>query len=469
MSKNLHFPLVTAIVPFCGVLAGCSSEEVKEINQPNIILIVADDLGWSDASYMSDYYNTPNIDKLKSQGVYFPNGYASASNSAPSRSSLLTGRYAPHHGVYTVDPATRGKSENRKLIPSANNKQIKDGLTTLPEALKSAGYQTCHIGKWHITANPLQKGMDINIGGSSAGHPKSYFSPYKNANLTDGPEGEYLTDRLGDEAVKFLESTTTSEDPFFLYLAPYAVHTPLQAKPELKAKYEALDKSEGHFNPTYAAMVESLDENIGKVLKAAEKLENTIIIFTSDNGGVFTISRQWPLRAGKGSFYEGGIRVPYIIYQDGVFEGGTTIDQTVSQIDLFPTLLALSGSESKVEKLDGVSLVPLLTKGSDSLVSERSLFWHFPAYLEGGHQESKDALFRSRPVSVIRKGDWKLIENLEFGDLELYNIKEDISEKTDLVDIEKAKVTELYAELKEWQKTSGAAMPTESNPEYIAK
>ncbi len=476
--KSFKIVIATTILPITASLSGCAESAVDTAKQPNIILIMVDDLGWSDPGYMSDYYNTPNIDKLKSQGIYFPNGYASASNSAPSRASMLTGRYNPTHGVYTVNPAARGKSKDRQLIPSENSKYIKDGIETLPEAMKKQGYNTCHIGKWHITENPLLKGVDINIGGNGTGHPKSYFSPYKNANLKNGVDGEYLTDRLGDEAVNYLNNSTKSESPFFLYFAPYAVHTPLQAKPEIIAKYTKRDQSEGHFNPTYAAMIESMDANVGKLLEAAEKLDNTIIILTSDNGGVYNISRQWPLRAGKGSFYEGGIRVPYIIYQKGVYDGGVAIEQTVSQIDIFPTLLAISGSKSQGKNLDGVSLVPLLKDKSSTEIAERALFWHFPAYLEGGNIESKDIKFRSRPVSVIRKGDWKLIQNLEDGELELYNIKEDISEKNNIIKGEKPnslelysnpKVKELFLLLEKWQKDSGAAVPTERNPEYVAK
>ena len=435
--------------------------------KPNVILIVADDLGWADLGFKSDYYETPNLDKLKSQSIYFPNAYASAANSAPSRACMITGKYAPRHGVYTVSPAARGRSVDRKLIPAENRKEILPGVETLPEVLQSAGYQTCHIGKWHVSSNPLEKGMDVNIGGNSSGHPKSYFSPYRNPNLKNGPKGEYLTDRLGDEAVNFI-TNADKDKPFFLYFATYSVHTPLQPKPELKAKYEKKKTTDAHFNPAYAALVHSLDENVGKVLAAVERLEldNTIIIFTSDNGGVYHISRQWPLRAGKGSFYEGGIRVPFMVYQKGVYDKGEIIEDAVSQIDIFPTILAFTDTKNDGSELDGENILPLLDQKADKKIAERALFWHFPAYLDGGNKETVDKKFRSRPVSVVRKGDWKLIENHENGKLELYNLKLDVSEKEDLAKKEVAKTKELYALLNAWKKEVKAPVPTELNPEY---
>lgn len=229
----------TKILLSCCLLCavgGCKSDS-KKATQPNIILINIDDLGWADVGYNgSKYYETPNIDKLHRKGITFQYAYAGAANSAPSRACMLTGLNTPRHGVYTVSPATRGKAEDRKLIPCKNNTSVDESFCLLPEALHAAGYQTCHIGKWHITSDPLKDGMDVNIGGNEAGHPKRYFSPYKNRNLSDGPEGEYLMDRLATEAVRYI-NTVSRKRPFFLYYAPYAVHMPLQAKPELIEKY----------------------------------------------------------------------------------------------------------------------------------------------------------------------------------------------------------------------------------------
>ena len=460
--------IITAIGSLCAGINGAAQSTANQ--QPNIILINIDDLGWADVGYNgSTYYETPNIDHLHRLGITFQNAYAGASNSAPSRSCMLTGLYTPRHGVYTVDPTTRGKAEDRKLIPCKNNHAVPDSFTLLPQVLKSAGYQTCHIGKWHITSDPTTKGMDVNIGGFDAGHPKSYFSPYKNPNLKDGPEGEYLIDRLGHEAVNYID-TINKQKPFFLYYATYAVHTPLQAKQELVEKYKKKKPSEAHYNPTYAAMVETMDQAVGNVMKAVERngiAEKTLIVFTSDNGGVYHISRQWPLRAGKGSFYEGGIREPMIVYMKGKYEGGITREEPVSQLDFFPTFAELAGAKVPF-KLDGENLLPLLDQGISKYLTTRKLFWHFPAYLEAakGLNEGRDPLFRSRPVSVIRQGNWKLIENFEDGELELYNLKQDPSEKTNVASENHQITKRLYKELIQWRKETKAPIPTQQNPLY---
>lgn len=463
------------ILSTCGLacMAASSMAQVTKTQQPNIILINIDDLGWADFSYNgSTYYETPNIDRLHDMGISFQNAYAGASNSAPSRSCLLTGLYTPRHGVYTVGTPARGKSKDRKLIPYPNNLSVPDSFTLLPEVMKAAGYQTCHIGKWHVTKDPTTHGMDVNIGGYEAGHPNTYFSPYRNPNLKDGPVGENLTDRLAAEAVNYID-TINKKKPFFLYYATYAVHTPLQAKADLIAKYKQKKASKAHSNPIYAAMIETMDQAVGNVMKAVERngiAENTLIIFTSDNGGVCHISRQWPLRAGKGSYYEGGIREPLIFYMKGKYEGGITRQEPVSQLDLFPTFAQLANAHVSF-KLDGLSLLPLLDKGKTKYLNERPLFWHFPAYLQAynGVNESRDPLFRSRPVSVIRLGDWKLIENFEDGALELYNLKQDVSEKHDVAKENPKIVKKLYKRLLKWRKETNAPVPTELNPEYKGK
>lgn len=448
--------LVSSFAPL-HVIAKDSTEDSK----PNIILINIDDLGWADLGYNgSTYYETPHIDKLHKEGVNFSTAYAAASNSAPSRSSMLTGLYTPRHGVYTVNPAARGKAEDRSLIPAANNHLLPDSAEIIPMILREEGYATCHVGKWHVGYDPLEQGMDVNIGGTHMGSPRSYFSPYKNKNLKDGVKGECLTTRLGKEAANYIDTVSTQK-PFFLYYAPYAVHTPLQANDSLVTKYKNKQKTEAHKNPVYAAMIETMDNTIGMIMNAVTKrtlLENTIIVFTSDNGGVYHISKQWPLRAGKGSFYEGGIRVPFIIYQKGTFERGKEYDLAVSQLDLFPTFMEIAGIPIS-EKLDGLSLLPLLENGKDKRLVNRALYWHFPAYLEGGNEETTDAIFRSRPVSVIRHKEWKLIENYEDSSLELYNLITDISEKINLSEIETKKRNELYKMLTEWKKETNAALP----------
>lgn len=453
------------------ILASPFFGEAKGLSKPNIVLINIDDLGWADlTSSGSQYYETPNIDRLRKQGVWFNQAYAGAANSAPSRACLLTGQYTPRHGIFTVGNSDRGKSCDRKLIPVPNRTILQPDAQMLPQVLKEAGYQTCHIGKWHVTEDPTQNGIDVNIAGNHAGHPKSYFVPYLNENLKDGKEGEFLMNRLGDEAVAYLQKVDKNR-PFFLYYATYEVHTPLQAEQFLIDKYKDKPTTKAHNNPVYAAMVEAMDRNVGKVLDTIDQLGiagNTILIFTSDNGGVHSISRQWPLRAGKGSFYEGGIRVPMVIYQKGQFEKGEVNHVAVSQLDLFPTLLDLAGIAPETLLLDGKSLLPLL-HGKTSAYKERPLFWHFPAYLEGGNGETTDVVFRTRPVSVIRQGDWKLIENYETGKLELYNIRQDFSEKQDLSDCNSEKKKYLYRLLTEWKQNIQAPVPALLNPDYINK
>ena len=466
----------TRLLIACCLLCTVNSSkgEIKKTPvQPNIILINIDDLGWADVGYNgSIYYETPHIDRLHQKGISFQNAYAGASNSAPSRACLMTGLNTPRHGIYTVPPVERGKAEDRKLIPCENKKVLDDSVYLLPQALRSAGYQTCHVGKWHITADPLKSGMDVNIGGYEAGHPKSYFSPYQNANLPDGPEGEYLMDRLASEVVHYID-TVNREKPFFLYYATYAVHTPLQAKSELIEKYKNKPATEAQNNPVYAAMVENMDASIGRVLDAVEKnglSENTLIVFTSDNGGVYHISRQWPLRAGKGSFYEGGIREPFIIYMKGRYEGGVTRTEPVSQLDLYPTLVHLADADPVIMP-DGEDLLPLLDEGKTDYLNDRALYWHFPAYLEAvpGLNEGRDPLFRSRPVSVILSKGWKLIENYEDGFLELYDLKQEPSEKQNVADKYPDQTARLYERLNAWKKNTNAPIPNRLNPEYNPK
>ncbi len=438
---------------------------------PNIVLINIDDLGWSDLSGNgSEYYQSPNIDKLKDMGVWFSQGYAAASNSAPSRSSMLTGLFPTAHGVYTVNPADRGKAKDRKLISSPNRKHIPDEMPTLPSVLKDHGYTTYHVGKWHISDDPKKHGVMFSVGANKGlGHTKSFFSPYRNIDLSDGKKGEYLIDRLGDEAVNYLKSIE-KDSPFFLYYAPYAVHTPIQAPQEIVDKYKNIQGTEAHFNPTYAAMIEVMDNNVGKILSELTQMgvmDNTLIIFTSDNGGYYPVSRQHPLRAGKGSFYEGGIRVPLIIYKKGEWEKRNIDKALVSHLDIFPTITQMLGIDNHNIDFAGRSLTGLLD-GSDRSLERRDLFWFFPAYLEGGHTECYDSIFRARPQSVIRQGDWKLIEHHENGELELFNIAKDISESTNLRDSHPRKVKQLHKALKLWQQENKAPVPHELNPKYIA-
>jgi arylsulfatase A-like enzyme len=447
---------------------GVIKEQSKE--KPNFLFILIDDLGWKDLGYMgSEYYETPNIDKLASQGVSFTNAYAPAANCAPSRACILSGQNTPRHGIYTVGSSERGDTRSRKLIPVENTTTLADSNLTFAEMLKGAGYRTGSIGKWHLGENPKTQGFDVNIAGSHDGHPKSYFSPYKNKNLSDGSEGEYLTDRLTSEAIQFLEES--KDQPFCLYLPYFTVHTPIQGKKELIEKYKTKEGGDGQSNAAYAAMVESADQNIGKLMQSLEELglvENTMVVFFSDNGGIAKISSQKPLRAGKGSYYEGGIREPMIIRWPKKIDGGQVCEVPVTGLDFYPTFLEASGvslPEGKI--LDGVSLIPMLIEGKS--LQRDALYWHFPIYLQSIHpllDEARDPLFRTRPGSVIRMGDWKLHEYFENGEIELYNLKDDQGEKVNLADKYPKKVKKLYEKLSKWRQKTNAPIPDNLNPEY---
>lgn len=450
------------------LLSTCIAQK-WEGSKPNIVFILADDMGWKDLGFMgNNYHETPNLDRLSKMGAMFTNAYANAPNCAPTRASLMTGQYTPRHGIFTVASAERGKSENRKLIPPLNKHVLAPSFTTFPELLQKAGYTTASMGKWHLggspRTNPLAQGFNVNIGGDQRGSPRSYFSPYKNEQLPDGPEGEYITDRLTDEALTFIEDN--KEEPFFLYLTHFAVHTPLQGKKELVDKYTKKARPEGIHNPKYAAMVESLDQGVGRVMDKLSELgleENTMVVFFSDNGPYFRASEAKPLRGSKGMLYEGGIREPLVIYWKGHTTPGQRIDEPVIGTDFFPTFLDLAGiKRQKRFTLDGESLLPLLETG-ESLERE-ALYWHFPAYLEpyGGMKEK----WRQVPASAIRMGDWKLIENFETGGLALYNLKDDISESKNLAESQPKKVEELHKALVKWRKKVKAPVPTQLNPEY---
>jgi arylsulfatase A-like enzyme len=450
-------------------LAGCNKP-----GRPNILLINIDDMGWRDAGFMgSEFYETPHLDRLASSGMVFTNGYATASNCAPSRACLMSGQWTPRHGIYTVNNSDRGKSADRKLIPTPNTTVLADEFVTLAEILQEAGYQTCHAGKWHLGEDPRTQGFDINIGGTHAGNPGSYYPPYRNVPL-DAPDGEYLTDLIMDLAIDFVREA--GEGPFFLYYSPYAVHTPIHPVDSLFFRY--VDKAPwmGQGHAGYASMVDNLDRNIGNLLQALEeegKSGNTMIIFTSDNGGYFGVTRQKPLRAGKGSYYEGGIREPFVIAWAGKIEAGQQSDVPVTNLDLFPTILEAVGLKKMLRgkgalPLDGISLLPHLTRGRD--IEERPLFWHFPIYLQAGATEgyeSRDSLFRTRPGSVVRLGEWKLHEYFEDEGLELYNLREDIGERMNLAQEYPEKTQELFSLLEQWREETGAPVPTELNPEYI--
>ena len=446
---------------------------IVDKEKPNVILIVADDLGWSDLSYMgSTYYETPNIDKLSKSGMTFYNGYASSANCAPSRASMLTGKYHPFHGIYSVKNSDRGNKKTRKIIPIKTKTKLELEYFILPEMLKSKGYSTGHFGKWHMGPKgyyPEQMGFDINIGGNEHGGPGSYFSPYKYPNMSNGPKDEYLTDRIGDEVVKFIEKN--KENNFFAYVPFFSVHTPIQSKSEYEKKYRNKESNEYHNREDYAGMIQSLDENIGKILEKIDKLnlsKNTLIIFTSDNGGIKAISNQYPLRAGKGSYYEGGIKVPMIFSWPEKIQAGSTSNERVSNIDFYPTIKKIIGYNKTID-LDGEDLTPIF---NSKALKKRELYFHFPIYLEpyNVHLDSgSDPLFRTIPGSVIIKDNWKLHHYYEDNNFELYNLENDISESKNLININKEKKAELLKDLNNWRSKNNAPIPNKLNPFYDHK
>ena len=450
---------------------GCTTPIVD--TPPNIVLIYVDDLGWRDLGVQgSRYYETPNVDLLAAQGMRFTDAYANAPNCAPSRAALLSGQYAPRTGVYTVGAADRGRTELRALVPVANRTELSLDVVTISEMLAEAGYATGHAGKWHLGGEgflPTDQGFEWSLAGDEQGSPPGYFYPYKRdrrflRGLEEGGENEYLADRLVDESISFIKRE--AESPFFLYLSHYSVHTPIQGKPELAARYVDKAVADGQDNPTYAAMVQSVDEGVGRIINALDELglaENTILIFYSDNGGFGPATSMVPLRGSKGMLYEGGIRVPLIVRWPGHVEPGSVTSNPVIGTDFYTTLAEIAGAELASDHiLDGSSFVPVLTGTGE--VEPRDLIWHFPAYLEA--DRSVSGPWRTTPASALRRGRYKLIHFFEDGRSELYDLTEDVSESNDL-SLKMPEITaELQAGLTTWWKETQAFVPSERNPSY---
>ena len=378
----------------------------------------------------------------------------------------MTGMWSPRHGIFTVGSSERGASKDRKLIPTKNTTRLSEEFGIIPEILNQNGYTSCHSGKWHLSENPLEYGFDLNIGGGHNGHPKSYYPPYKNVNL-EGAKDQYLTDLIMEKTIKFVD---TVRRPFFLNYAPYAVHTPISPVKGLLKKYNDKPDWNGQDNPEYATMVENLDRNIGLLiskLKERKIFNNTLIIFTSDNGGLYGITKQHPLRAGKGSYYEGGIREPFFFVMKDKIRANFKNDIPITNLDIFPTILKYAGISEEKLKLDGINLTPILEEKIDKL--DRPLYWHFPIYLQAysvRENENRDSLFRTRPGSVIRYGDWKLHYYFENDEVELYNLSNDIGERNNLAKEEPVKTEEMLNYMKSWWSETNAPIPINVNPEY---
>lgn len=456
----------------CWLLAAsCAAPTVER--RPNFVLIYIDDMGWRDLGVQgSTFYETPNIDQLAAEGMRFTRAYANAPNCAPSRAALLSGQYAPRTGVYTVASAERGQAENRALVPVANRTDLDLDVETLAETLARVGYTSGHIGKWHLGGPgslPEDQGFAWSIASDARGSPPGYFFPYGEGDralpgLDTGDPGEYLTDRLIDESIRFIERE--QDGPFFLQLSHYSVHTPLEAKPELVARYEGKPPSDGHGHATYAAMVHSVDEGVGRLLEALDDLglmENTVVIFTSDNGGFGPATAMTPLRGSKGMLYEGGIRVPLLVRWPGDVAPGRESGVPVLGIDLYPTLAEIAGAPlPEAHLLDGKSLVPVLTETSS--LPSRDLFWHFPAYL--GADASVSGPWRTTPVSALQRGRFKLLHFFEGSRWELYDLEADESETNDLAEEMPHVTRELRDALEQWWAETGAFIPTEPNHLY---
>ncbi len=478
MIKNnysIFIPLLILLV------SACTKE--KETLPPNIIFILADDLGWKDLSYMgSTFYETPHIDRLSEESFSFLNGYAASRVCSPSRASIMTGQFPARHGITDWIGAradTNWRKQNRftQLLPPEYVRNLPEGDTTLAEAFLEAGYQTFFAGKWHLGGQgswPEDHGFQINKGGWDSGSPRGgYFSPWKNPNLPNQKKGENLSLRLADETVRFLKShhPDATGQPIFAFLSFYAVHGPIQTTQTKWAKYR--DKADslgiapkgfemGHFlpirqvqdNPIYAGLVETMDEATGRVLQALDELQlsdNTIVVFTSDNGGVaagdnYSTSNR-PLKAGKGYQFEGGIREPFLIKVPWLSQQVTTVKVPASGVDFYPTLLELAGIPLKpTQHTDGVSLLPAL-KGET--MADRPLIWHYPHY---GNQGGE-------PSSIIRLGDWKLIHYHEDDHKELYDLSKDMGEEKDLSAIYPEKTEALFLYLSNYLDQVDARFP----------
>lgn len=464
-------------------ISGCSAWYTPDSSaEPlNVVVIHVDDLGWSDLSVQgSSYYETPHIDGLASRGMRFTNAYAAASICSPSRAALLTGRYPARTGITDwirsgfqggdipsdrQNPTAYVGEADKRLLTPPNPLWMELEEITIAEMLKEAGYTSAHIGKWHLGAeywHPDRQGFDFNYGGNDFGQPPSYFDPYvterQGAITTLEPrrEGEYLTDREGDEAVKFIQDHR--DGPFFLHLANYAVHTPIQAKEELIRRFESKPKT-NHRDPVYAAMISSVDQAVGRVLQTLAELEledQTLIIFTSDNGGLKMqdaerLTDNSPLRSGKGYPYEGGIRVPLIISWPGVVRPATFSYDPVSSIDIMPTIAEATGTGLPADRpVDGLSLVSHIASGGEQAIGRDALLWHFPHYRVG---------HTIPPYSIVRNGDWKLIKWWEGPDYELYNLQEDIGEANNLADDRPERLRELDLLLSDMLDNTDAKLP----------
>ena len=464
---KLWFGLFGCLLLWCGLGNARDSKDF------NVLLIVVDDLGWADLGcYGADLHKTPNIDRFCQGAMKFTKAYVASPVCTPTRASIMTGMHPARLHMTIWHEASANPPQDKPLIPPVTRGNLALSHTTLAEVFHKEGYVTAHLGKWHLgTAGfyPELHGFDINIGGSFWGCPPTFFYPYRGPfgqrkemryvpGMEGGHEGEYLTDRLTNEAIQVMAET--GGKPFFLNMCYYTVHTPIEGKPAVAAKYEArLDENMHHQNAHYAAMVESLDENVGRLLDELERLKiekETVVILTSDNGGFVNqwhgqkVTNNHPLRSGKGSLYEGGVRVPLMIRWPGTTQPGSVSHEMVTTCDFFPTLqeaLDLPTEEMPKSSADGQSLMALL-KDPSSHLQRDTLFWHYPHYYP-----------TTEPVSSIRSGDWKLLEYHRDQRIELYHLGDDLSESQNLAVRQPTKAAALQKRLSVWREEVNAQMP----------
>ncbi len=457
MRCSLTFLLALGLLAFSPVQA----------RQPNVIFMLIDDMGWTDLGcYGSKYYETPNIDKLAKDGMRFTEAHSACTVCSPTRSAIMTGKY-PARTHITDWIAGHDRPFAKLKIPDWR-KYLPLEEETIAKRFKSAGYSTISIGKWHLGGPeywPEHQGFDINVGGMDIGSPPSYFSPYKIKTLPDGPEGEFLPERLTGEAVKFIDGH--KDQPFFIYFPHYAVHTPINAKKEIIAKYQAKRAVGGHSNPVYAGLVESVDDSVGVLRAKLEELglgKDTIFIFTSDNGGLSQMvnGKGWsrgptdnsPARLGKGSAYEGGTRIPLIVTWPGQIKAGSECKEPVISCDHYPTLLELTGiADAAGHQSDGQSMAALLRETGS--FQRESIYWHYPHYHPGS----------ATPYSAVRQGEWKLVEFFEDMHAELYNLRRDPGESDNVARENPDQVKAMVANLHAWRDSVGAQIPV-PNPNY---
>ncbi len=461
--------LLLASVPWLsGPLASAEKPAAGSASpRPNIVLFVADDVGWTALSaYGSDRHATPHLDALAKRGVKFTQAYAAAPVCTPTRASILAGRH-PARLNMTIWHEAAGKPpewQRKKLVPPVTKKNLPLDAVTLAEVLKRAGYFTAHVGKWHLgdaSHYPLTQGFEINIGGTHWGAPPTYFFPYRGPfgggdelryvpDLPYGKEGDYLTDHLTERAIETIERA--ADEPFFLHMAYHTVHLPLEGKPALVERHMTSHPDASKKQAEYAAMHASLDRSVGRILEKLSSVgvaDRTLVVFVSDNGASLKVTTNDPLRSGKGSLYEGGIRVPLLVDGPGVADGAVC-DEPVITTDLYPTLLSLAdvpADSSHDPTMDGSSLVPLLQDPTAAL-DRKALYWHYPHYYP-----------TTSPVSAIRKGHWKLLEYHEDDRIELYNLAADPGESEDLSDKREDKARDLRRMLHDWRSRVGAPMP----------